>query len=165
MIRTLNQNDVDAFIEIRKLSLALESASFGASPHAPIDREKTLKDLRVKNEENFILGYFDQSKLVAILGFFRYKNEKTRHKGYIWGVFVHQEYRGQNIGRRLMEECINQVSALPGMQKILLGASHISEAALSLYSSLGFEQYGREINAMICDGMYIDEILMEKILH
>ena len=48
------------------------------------------------------------------------------------------------------------------MQKLLLGASHISEPALGTVSKDGIEVYGREINAMIWEGEYIDEVLMEK---
>lgn len=164
MIRHLNEHDIDLFIKIRKDSLRLDPMSFGASPNSEIDRTKTIADLKAKNEENFILGYFDKDDLVGVLGFIRYRNEKTRHKGFIWGVFVYDKYRGRRIGSQLMETCIDQASKLPGIQKILLGVSHISDAAISLYERMGFNTYGREKNAMIWDGAYIDEVLMEKIL-
>ncbi|MEM9547576.1 MAG: hypothetical protein AAGA77_16470 [Bacteroidota bacterium] len=48
------------------------------------------------------------------------------------------------------------------MQSVLLGASHISDAAIQLYVKMGFVEYGREKNAMIWEGESIDEILMER---
>ena len=164
MVRALNENDVDLFIRIRNDSLQLDPKSFGASPNAKIDRDKTFEDLRTKNEENFILGYFEENRLVGMLGFLRYQNEKTRHKGFIWGVFVYKEHRGKKIGELLFQECIERVSVLDGMQKILLSSSHVSAAALGLYEKLGFKIYGRETNAMIWEGAFIDEIFFEKFL-
>ena len=164
MIRTLNENDVDIFIKIRKDSLRMNPKSFGSSPNAEINREKTFEDLKAKNDENFILGYFDGAELVGSLGFIRYQNEKVRHKGFIWGVFVYDQYRGKKIGKMLMQNCIDRASKLPGLEKIMLSVSHVSSAALALYTNIGFEIYGRETNAMIWEGAYIDEISMEKIL-
>ncbi len=117
MIRYLNENDVDLFIKIRKDSLQLDPKSFGASPHAEINRDKTIEDLKAKDDENFILGFFEGVELVGILGFIRYKNEKTRHKGFIWGVFVYEEHRGKKIGKQLMQECIDKTLELPNMEK------------------------------------------------
>lgn len=162
MIRDLNEHDLDAFIRIRKDSLNREPMSFGADPNKEIDRSETLKRLKEKNEENFILGYYDQDQLAGMLGFIRYTNAKTKHKAFIWGVFVRKEYRGKQIGRQLMQTCIEKAYKIPGLQKILLGASHISDAAIGLYQEMGFKTYGTEQNAMIWKGEYIHEILMEK---
>lgn len=165
MIRPLDVTDVDSFIQIRSDSLRLDPKSFGASPTVQIDRNKTIQDFKAKNDENFILGYFEDDNLVGTLGFIRNQNEKTRHKGFIWGVYVYKEYRGKGIGGDLMRECIERVKLLPNFQKLILGVSHISDSALALYYKQGFEEYGREKNAMIWDGKFIDEILMEKVLN
>jgi len=162
MIRALDENDIDLFTKIRKDSLQTDPRLFGASPFAEINREETKEDLRAKNEENFILGYFDNDEIVGMLGFVRFKNVKTRHKGFIWGVFVYEAHRGKKIGRMLMQKCIDRVKKLPGMQKILLGVSHVSDSAWALYRNMGFVEYGREKNAMIWEGENIDEILMER---
>jgi ribosomal protein S18 acetylase RimI-like enzyme len=164
MIRRLNEKDLDQFIKIRKDSLQLDAKSFGADPGRKIDTDKTVIDLKAKNDENFILGYFEQDQLVGILGFIRYENVKTKHKGFIWDVYVYEKFRGTKIGEQLLKSCIDHAQKLKGLEKILLGASHISDNALGLYSKMGFEIYGRETNAMIWEGEYIDEILMEKIL-
>ena len=164
MIRALNEKDVDAFIRLRKESIVTMPASFGADPDVEIDRETTEKDLKGKSEENFILGYFEGQTLVAMLGFIRYKNQKTRHKAFIWGVYVSEDYRGKKIGKQLMMACIERAKSISGLEKILLGVSHISDAAIGLYESMGFTTYGAERNAMLWQGEYIHEILMEKTL-
>ena len=164
MIRPLNEKDLEQSIKIRRDSLTSYSMSFGADPKKPIDRAKTFEDLKAKNEENFILGFFDNGTLIGTLGFVRYSNPKTRHKAFIWGVFVYPEYWGKKIGSLLLEECISKAERIEGLEKIILGASHISDAAIALYRKFGFEVYGRERKAMIVEGEYIDEILYEKYL-
>lgn len=164
MIRPLDEKDIDQFIKIRKDSLSIYPKSFGADPSISINRESTIQDLKSKTDENFILGYFDQSELVGIIGFLRYLNPKTCHKAFIWGVFVYDEYRDKRIGSQLMKACIDKAKNIEGLEKIILGSSHISDAAIKLYQKFGFEVYGREKNAMIVDGEYIDEILFEKFM-
>ena len=160
MIRDLTEHDLDSFIRIREDSLKLDPMSFGASPFVKIDREETLQRLREKNESDFILGCFEDYQLVGITGFVRYKNVKTKHKAFIWGVFVYEAFRGKKIGETLMTMCISRARKL-GLEKLLLGASHTSDAAIDLYKKLGFEEYGREVNAMKWENKYIDEVLFE----
>ena len=162
MIRRLNERDLDLFIKIRSDSLQMEPQSFGADPFAKIDRDQTYRDLKAKNDENFILGYFVEGQLVGTVGFIRYKNSKRKHTGFVWGVFVYKEQRSKNIGKLLMKSCIEQALQLDGLEKIVLGVSHISDRAIDLYQKMGFEIYGIEKQAMIWKGEYIDEILMEK---
>ena len=163
MIRALNENDVDAFIKIRSDSLKMDPKSFGAMPNVVIDREQTILDLKQKNDENFILGYFDEDQLVGITGFIREQRAKTHHKGFVWGVFVYKEYRGRRIGKRLMEELIQKVESLEGIQKIVLSVSHTSDNACKMYERLGFVLYGREPNAMIWEDESIDTLLLQKV--
>lgn len=162
MIRALCDEDVDAFIKIRKDSLELDPMSFGANPFATIYRAKTIKDLKAKNHENFILGWFSDDVLVGTLGFIRNQNPKTRHKGFIWGVFVYEAYRGQGIGKQLLESALQKVARLDGLKKVTLGASDISKRALSLYRKMGFIEYGREDDAMLWDERPMAEILFHK---
>ena len=140
--------------------MRLDPMSFGASPFVKINREETLQRLKEKNERDFILGYFVDTELVGITGFIQYKNIKTRHKAYIWGVFVYEAYRGRKIGESLLRICISRAQKL-GLEKVLLGASHTSDAAISMYKKVGFEEYGREVNAMKWENKYIDEVLFE----
>ncbi|MEM9547573.1 MAG: GNAT family N-acetyltransferase [Bacteroidota bacterium] len=120
MIRTLDENDLDAFIRIRRDSLNQDPRLFGASPNAPIPREETRMQLKAHSKENFILGYFERRELVGMLGFVRHKNEKKRHKGYVWGVFVYDVHRGKGIGSKLLQECIDRVVALLKLRQFII---------------------------------------------
>lgn len=164
MIRALNENDVTAFIKIRSDGLRLSPRSFGADPVPQIemDVKTTQKDLKAKNESNFILGYFEKEELAGMLGFIRHQRMKTRHSAFIWGVFVYPAHRGKGIGKALLTACLNRASQLEGLEKVTLSVTHVSLAAMHLYEQMGFEPYARENNALKWEGESLDEIFMEK---
>lgn len=162
MITELTDKDLDAFIKIRRDSLSFSPKSFGSSPDTEINRESTRIDLQSKNEENFILGYFQKGNIIGMLGFIREKSLKKKHKGFIWGVFVYKEFRGRGIGKMLMESCLMRIGKLNGIEKVVLTVSSASSEAITLYENLGFSQFGKEIKSMKWQGEYLDEIYMEK---
>ena len=78
MIRTLNDKDLDDFLEIRMDSLRLQPEAFGASFSEKPDRRQTRADLKAKNEENFILGYLVYNK--RLFGFIKNLALKSMEK-------------------------------------------------------------------------------------
>lgn len=164
MIRPLNESDVEAFIKIRSDSLLFSPRSFGADPIPGIemDAKTTREDLKAKNESNFILGYFEEGKLMGMLGFIRHQRVKTKHRAFIWGVFVYPDHRGKGIGKALLEECLNRANQLEGLEKVSLSVTHVSAVAIGLYEHLGFQPYAREKDALMWKGEPLDEIFMEK---
>jgi ribosomal protein S18 acetylase RimI-like enzyme len=162
MIRPLGPEDLDTFIQIRRDSLELFPYAFGGAPGIEIDRDKTLFDLKQKNAENFILGYFDQQKgLIGIVGCFREKGIKYRHKANIWGMFVYPDYQGKKIGEQLLKECIHRISFIHDIHKIRVCATHLSIAAIKLYQKLGFITYGKEQNAMRWNDQALEMVYLD----
>lgn len=164
MIRPLTATDVHSFVEMRKHSLEREPFAFGADPDLPIDVDEARRSLLAKNDEDFILGYFDGDKLGGMLGLIRYTNTKRKHKAMIWGMYVDDEYRNAGIGRRLMETALAMAKEIDGLRKITLTASSNAIPANRLYTRFGFTEFGREKDAMSWDGNSIDEIHYELFL-
>lgn len=163
MIRPLDSDDLDAFIQIRSDSLTQAPQAFGSDPRpvSAFDRTQTEKDLAAKNEKNFILGYFDEGVLQGIMGFALSDREKVRHRAFIWGVFVYPQYRGKGIGKALMEATLERAKGIEGLAKVVLSVTASAEAAKSLYESFGFKTYGLERDAMRWKGESLDELFME----
>jgi len=65
----------------------------------------------------------------------------VRHVGR-FGIAILQEYRGKGLGKLLMGTVLEQAGAL-GMKLITLEAYANNEAALQLYRSFGFKEFGR----------------------
>lgn len=162
MIRPLNENDLDSFMRIRLNSLKNHPEAFGSAFEDGMDTEKTRRDLAAKGEQNFILGFFEDTKLVGMVGFIRRTNRKEVHKGIIWGVYIEPSYTGQGIGRRLMEACLEKATHLPGLEFVFLGVSRTAKAAHNLYQSLGFELWGVEPEALRLGEKSVDVLHMFK---
>ena len=79
----------------------------------------------------------DDDKLVGIAMMAKYK-VVSGHKGMVEDVVVSSEYRGQGIGRKLMEKLLEQAE-ISKLDDVLLFSGHHRTAAISLYKSLGFK--------------------------
>jgi putative acetyltransferase len=75
------------------------------------------------------------------------------------GMGVLPEYRGQGVGRRLLQACIAKAHA-KGITRIELEVRADNERAIALYKSLGFQQEAVKRHAMRFDGMYYDALQM-----
>jgi ribosomal protein S18 acetylase RimI-like enzyme len=162
MILSIGPQHLDAFIELRRKSITLHPEAFGADPDAPIDREKTLRSLQQKNEEDFILCYQEDQQLVGITGFIRHTKPKYRHKAQIWGMYVDPDYRGRDIGRSLLQETIKRAQKLPDLKMITLTVTDQAPGAYALYKAMGFEEFGREPHGMEWKGEAFEVIYMQK---
>ena len=161
MIRTLNIDDLDIFIQIREDSLRIDPRSFGADSNKPLDRAITAKRMRKKNDEDFILAYFEGNEILGMVGFLRETGQKFRHKGHVWGVFVYPDHRRKGIAYQLMLTLIDKARKIDGLQKINLSANRTSIASVELYGKLGFKPYGTERNAAQYEGEILDEVYMD----
>ncbi len=86
----------------------------------------------------------------------------TTHVGEL-GIGLLPLYRGQGIGRQLMETALRAAIAR-GMTRIQLGVHADNVNALRLYQSLGFEIEGLHVNSIMIDGAYKDDYTMALIV-
>lgn len=161
MIRELNPTDFHAWNELRHLALESEPINFGSSNEDESAKRSELYEQNMSCKDRLILGAFAGDRLVGTVGFFRYHHQKTRHKGMIWGVFVHPDYQGQGLGTKLMQKMLERVLEMNGLDIILIGYTEGNEAAQKLYQKLGFKVFGREVGCLKHQGQYFNEVLMQ----
>ncbi len=80
------------------------------------------------------------------------------HVGYL-GMGVRRDFRGQGIGRRLMDTAVAQART-SGLEKIELQVYTSNAAAIALYKKAGFEEEGLRKRARVVDGVYYDILLL-----
>jgi ribosomal protein S18 acetylase RimI-like enzyme len=165
-IRPLTRADWDAWWALRLRALADHPDAFGSDIDETIAageqaaRERfapTLDDVR-----NQIFGAFADGKtLVGVAGIVGNHQRKTRHRMFIWGVYVTPEARGSGTDEALIRACIAHARAVDGVRQLHLTVASHNAAAVALYERCGFARYGRDPCALILrDGCEIDEDLM-----
>ena len=71
---------------------------------------------------------------------------KLRHRAEL-GISVLKEYWGLGLGKALTKACI-QCAKEAGYTQVELNVVTENEAAISLYQSLGFEEFGRNLSEL-----------------
>lgn len=117
-------------------------------------------------EENAIVAVEAAEALIATAGILRrMKSPKFAHSARLWGVFVDPGHRGRGLGRAVTAAAVGLAKHWAGVEFIDLGVSDNSREAQHLYSSLGFEEWGREPETTQHDGQRYDDIYTRRQRH
>ena len=157
-IRRLRQEDAVFYRDIRLEALQANSEAFGSTFEIEDAQPLTLFSDRLASYTLF--GAFRDTGLVGIVGFAIQQGQKQAHKGELWGMYVQPAARNAGIGRRLVEAICDH--ARRQVELIQLSVVVDNEQARSLYTRLGFLEYGVERNALKQAGRYYDLVLMAK---
>ncbi|GLS30195.1 Protein N-acetyltransferase, RimJ/RimL family [Mesorhizobium albiziae] len=158
-IRRLTEADADAFRVLRLAGLRETPEAFGSSYEEEAARSREHFAARAAPPApSATFGAFVGGRLVGIAGLAVSDRLKERHKGYMWGVFVRAEFRGQGLGRQLVRQVIDTAA---GRVRILQCSVVIAqEATRRMYHAMGFVPYGLERKALCVDGVFHDEELL-----
>ena len=159
-IRVLAAADAETYYQLRLQALEQEPEAFGQSPEE--HRSMPMEIFRERlgsgsTDANFVLGAFAEGELVGTAGFVRQQRVKESHKGLVWGVYLIPRWRAHGIGRDLLSELVRLARAQSGLEQIGLAVGAGQEVAKRLYTSLGFEIWGRERAALKIGDRYVDE--------
>ena len=123
----------------------------------PLDRVKDWVRQSVESDAAQFVA-LDVERVVGWADIFAAWPQVTCHRGNL-GIGVLPAYRGQGIGRRLLEACIEKAWS-KGMTRVDLETRADNERAIVLYEKLGFRREGVVRNGMRFDGVYHDCVLM-----
>ena len=164
-IRELNTNDVQGFLELKKIGLSTDPYSFLAdleddSLDYPKEVEERIAKASIQNGD-IILGAFADS-LIGIVAVTRNRNKKRNHKADLHGMYIKPEYRGIGLGKELLNKVLAKAKKMAGIEEIeLIVASH-NESVVGLYEKVGFSKTYFETHALKIDNKYIDAYHMKK---
>ena len=89
------------------------------------------------NRGEFLYWVYEQDD--QIIGYLAI--QKTLNDSHILGIGVLKDYRNRSIAKKLTQELISYFE-ISQFDKILLEVRESNEAAVNLYQSFGFKQYG-----------------------
>jgi ribosomal protein S18 acetylase RimI-like enzyme len=156
------ESDIKAYYDLLINAITNEPQFFRV---APIDIEGEV--FPTKNTlENFTLGAFsDEGELLGMVGFKRELFINLKHKGLIFRMYVSEKAKGQGLGRKLLQACIERASQDESLKQIYLTVVATNQRAINLYLSEGFELYSREKGSIrMTENEFVDEDSMIKYL-
>jgi len=86
------------------------------------------------------------------------------HHSAVLGITVAHDWRGQGVGRRLMENAIRWARDGRLLTRIELHVFARNEGAIHLYQAMGFALEGQRRAAVIRDGEPLDDLVMALLL-
>ena len=130
--RIMEIRDVDAVFEIEKLSFK-----------TPWSRESFVEEVKAKDRTRYVVAELGDT-VVGYGGMWLVIDE-----GHITNIAVHPDYRGQKIGKRIVEEMI-AVAGIEGITSLTLEVRVSNAPAIKLYKDLDFKEVA------IRKGYYVD---------
>ncbi|HEX3728745.1 MAG TPA: N-acetyltransferase [Opitutaceae bacterium] len=158
-IRPLTPEDAAAYGELRRNSLA--EAPHLVGPRAEREARDELTALRARiaaypGEGVAVFGGFRGGICAAAGALARNADPKFAHKLFLWGMYVRPEFRGQSLGREMLERLLAFARRQPGAECVMLQATTTNEPAKALYRKFGFVSCGIEPKALKLGDDYWD---------
>ncbi|MEP7135220.1 MAG: GNAT family N-acetyltransferase [Chloroflexota bacterium] len=164
MIREALPSDVTQFRELRLSALQDSPTAFSADYQMNVDYPISFWEGRLKtNELGTIFFAEHDQKLIGMAGIRKGESPKTKHGGYIWGIFIRPEWRGLHIAEALIESNITWAKSRE-INIVKLGVVANNASAIRCYERCGFTTYGTEPSCIFYEGIYYDEYLMSRII-
>jgi ribosomal protein S18 acetylase RimI-like enzyme len=165
-IISIGPEHIPAYRDLRLRGLREHPEAFGETAQAFEAKSLHVISERVAAQValgGFILGAISTSgAMLGCVGLSVNDSAKSRHRGFLWGMYVVPEARGQQLGRVLLEELIARARMLEFMEQVHLAVVTSNETAVRLYQRVGFEIYGTDPRVLKVDGRYFDEYLMVR---
>lgn len=154
-IEEIYAKDSAAYKEFFLKGLVEDEANFRVSP----DDEKDAPFPTRGTPDSFTLGAYENQTLAGIVSFQREgrDREKLRHKGLLFRMYVHPQFRGKGVGRALIGALLQRVEMLGDVEQINLTVVASNPVAKKLYEQFGFVSFAEEKNALKWKGRYYTE--------
>jgi ribosomal protein S18 acetylase RimI-like enzyme len=159
-IRTLGVADADDLRRVRLEALRLHPEAFASAyeDEVKLDRSQFAERLVAPGFTRF--GGFAGADLVGLAALHIRPGIKERHKAFLFSMYVHAAHRRSGLAQRLVDAVIAGACDA-GAVVLRLTVTVGNAPAQRLYHRMGFAVYGVERRALLIDGVYYDEELME----
>lgn len=162
VIRWAEPEDLEAIVEIFNYEIINGTSSFSIHPKTVEERrgwfeehDKDTHPLIVAEEEGKVVGYASLSA---------YRSYDAYASSVELSVYVDRDYRGQSVGKSLMEHLLRLARENGKVHAVLSVITGDNEVSMRLHEKFGFECCGvtREVGKKF--GRYLDTAIYELIL-
>ena len=162
IIREARVSDAIALNQLVFNIISTSAYTLTTTPELDLSAEAQEQRIREYQEAigSLILVVENEGQLIGTLDFKSNHKLRNRHWGE-FGMGIHPDFRGQGLGRLILEELLRWARANPEVEKVCLGVLHENQVAHQLYLKTGFREEGRLLKAVkLADDRYLDEIRM-----
>jgi ribosomal protein S18 acetylase RimI-like enzyme len=164
MIRRLVAADAASFRELRLLGLERHPEAFatGADAWRDPDDAAVIAAMGAEGDpsDRFVLGSFEEDRIVGVIGFKREVRASLRHKGTLWGLLVHPERRRRGHGGALLDAALARLRDVPELAYVRIVVTTADDAALRVFRSRGFVRYAVETGGLRVGGSAFDQTFL-----
>lgn len=157
IITQVAPKDWETYKMIQLEALKQEPQAFGSSYGIWVKATDEKWQERPRNPDSIIFVAKDGESNVGLIG--------THFDGTIaevWGMYVHKNYRGQGVGKLLMQNLLDAIRSNPRhVKKISLMVNPQQESAVRLYKLVGFNKIGTK-EYVLGDGKQYELDIMEQ---
>ena len=162
--RRLNSSDSSDFLRLRLFGLCESPSAFGSSYEEEKDRTiEQIESHLTGSVERVFFGHFQDQELIGVVGVGREQGVKERHIAFVRSMYVTPEFRGNGIGRSLLNAALQQAFAWPGVEQVTLAVTASNASAVNLYRGTGFVEAGCMPRALRIGSEYFAELNMVHI--
>ena len=166
LVRTLKPQDAVSFVALRLAGLQECPEAFASSYEEEATTPLSEVEARLQpSADRAVLGAFEGSELLGVVGLQREELLKLSHKAFVWGMYVAPSARGRGVGAQVLGAALEYAASNLGVRQVNLRAVAQNAPALALYKRLGFVEYGLERASLRTNGEYHDEYEMACKLH
>lgn len=116
---------------------------------------------KIEKKKAVLFLVFCNNQLIGISGI-DMKDKTESHEGS-FGISIAKEFRGEGVGKKLMELVLEEArNNLPQLKIITLGVFANNPLASVIYKKFGFKEFGTLPEGILHKGKYIDHIYMYK---
>jgi ribosomal protein S18 acetylase RimI-like enzyme len=143
------------------MALKTEPSAFGSS----YEEETNFSEGEWRRRTaNAIFAISDNDRIVGTLTYIFNERVKTKHIAQIFGVYVVPDFRGQGVGRMMLEKAVELIRENRNAAKVRLTVNAKQVVAVTLYKSMGFAVVGELKKELRIGEEFYDELIMEKML-
>jgi RimJ/RimL family protein N-acetyltransferase len=163
IIRKLQPQESTIYREVRLSCLKNVPEYFGSTYEEEVLNPKFMFETFIENgsPDHVMFGAFDEERLIGITGFNQMARQRAMHRGELVQVYADSNYRGQNIGEKLIRRVLEYAFALDGIEQVQLSVIAGSQSAIKLYEKVGFKTFGVQPRYFKVGDSYMDQQFMQ----